>query len=387
MLSALKNYAITFLIAALIFGLIAFFVVQIVVDSLSSSFIIDGTQNPADTHDPSVPTQTPISTEPVDPLNGSSFNILLVGVDYAPTLFYNYAPEIIEQLTPETTASPESDVTTAPPETIAPPANITVAEDTTAAPDTGILMPDGSLFFEGGFSTGDYRDVQADTVMLLRVDKERRQFTFTAFPPEMVLTIETRDILLRDVLAEYGLDFLCRKINAMTGILIDRYAVVNIEQFPQIVDILEGITYNVPCTMKYDDYKGNLHIDLRAGTQLLNGKQALDMLRFNNYTDAANSRVKTAVGFVRAMMQKMTNLTYLPKAPELYEAVRGMVITNFSAEDLAVNLDLIFKYGEYQLLELPFPGNYGTNEQGDTIFTPSLDAALNYFSDYRRIYA
>ena len=110
------------------------------------------------------------------------------------------------------------------------------------------------------------------------------------------------------------------------------------------------------------------------------------MLRFNKYSDPNQSRIKTAVGFVRAMLQKMTNLTYLPKAPELYEAISGMVVTNFSLEDLTVNLDLIFKYGEYQLLELSFPGSYVTDAKGDRIFNPNLEGALDYFSDYKRIY-
>ncbi|MBQ8397992.1 MAG: LCP family protein [Clostridia bacterium] len=385
MLSAFKNYAITFLIAAIIFSLVAFFVVQIVIESLGDSFFVSSNVGETVTTDPAITTAAPVSTEPPEPLNGESFNILLVGVDYAPTLFYNYDPDIIDALTPETEPETVPIQTTLPPETVAPPAPITVAEETTTA-DTGLLMPDGSLFFEGGFYAEDYRAVQADTIMLVRVDKERQAFTFTAFPPEMVLTIEGREVLLRDVFAEYGLDFLIRKINAMTGLPVDRYAVVNLEQFPAIVDALDGITYTVPCAMKYDDNKGNLHIDLKAGSQLLNGEQALDMLRFNGYSDGVNSRVRTAVSFVRAMMQKMTNVVYLPKAPELYEKVKDMVMTNFTAEDLTANLDLIFKYGEYALSELSFPGTYGLAENGTSIFTPNLDRALTYFGDYRRIY-
>lgn len=385
MLSALKNYAITFLIAAIIFSLIAFFVVQIVIDSLAGSFIVNANGDGEVTIDPAITTETPVTTEPPEPLNGESFNILLIGVDYAPALFHNYDPDLVDALTPETEAETGPIQTTLPPETIAPPAPITVAEETTAA-DTGLLMPDGSLFFEGGFFAEDYRDVQADTVMLVRVDKERQAFTFTAFPPEMVLTVEGRDVLLRDAFSEYGLDYVIRKINAMTGLPVDRYALVNLEQFPGIVDTLEGITYTVPCAMKYDDNKGNLHINLNAGAQLLNGQQALDMLRFNGYTDGVNSRIKTAVSFVRAMMQKMTNVTYLPKAPELYEQIKDMLITNFTAEDLAANLDLIFKYGEYALSELPFPGTYALAEDGTSRFNPDLDRALSYFNDYRRIY-
>lgn len=388
MLSALKNYAITFLIAAVIFSLIAFFVVQIVIGSLEGSFLVNANGDDPLPITPSATTDSPVTTEPPEPLNGESFNILLVGVDYAPTLFPNYSPEIIEALTPET--EPETEVpvpiqTTIPPETIAPPAPITVAEETTTV-DTGLLMPDGSLFFEGGFFAEDHRAVQADTVMLVRVDKERQAFTFTAFPPEMVLTVEGRELLLRDAFAEYGLDYLIRKINAMTGLPIDRYAIVNIEQFPAIVDALDGITYTVPCAMKYDDNKGNLHIDLRAGSQLLNGQKALEMLRFNGYADGVNSRVRTAVSFVRAMMQKMTNPVYLPKAPELYEQIKDMLLTNFTAEDLTANLDLIFKYGEYALSELAFPGTYALGEDGTSRFIPDIDRSLDYFSDYRRIY-
>lgn len=398
MLSAFKNYAITFLIAAVIFSLIAFGVVQIVMDSLSDSFFV----TPNDPENPDHPTVTtvPPETDPPEPLNGSSFNILLLGVDYAPHRYYDYDPDMMAALAPETmeettgegettdipqTVAPPADITVAP-ETMAPPAEITVADETTAAIDTGVLMPDGSLYFEGGFFSEDYRTVQTDTIMLVRVDKERQQFTFTAFPPETILTIEGRRIMLRDVFAEYGLDFLLRKINAMTGLMIDRHVIVNVEQFPEIVDTLGGITYNVPCKMKYDDYKGNLHIDLSAGTQKLDGVSALHMLQFNKYTEPNQSRVKTAVNFVRVMMQKMTDLSYLPEAPKLYAQIRSLFISNFSLQDLTANLDLIFKYGEFQLLELSFPGSYVTDAKGDRIFNPNLEGALDYFSDYKRIY-
>lgn len=386
MLSALKNYAITFLIASLIFGLVAFAVVQILIDSFSSSLLVNP-GNPSVTTDPSVFTDSPVSTAPQEPLNGSSFNILLVGVDYAPSLFPNYDPDLVDFLSPSPETEPvtEPAYTTVPPETVAPPAQITVEAETTA-PDTGTLMPDGSLYFEGGFASYDYRDIQADTIMLVRVDKERAQFTFTSFPPEMQLTIEGCEIQLRDVFAQYGIDFLMRKINGMTGLLIDRYAVVNLEQFPVIVDTLEGITFNVPCRMSYHDNKGNLHIDLFAGTQQLDGQKALHMLRFNKYTDPNQSRIKTAVNFVRAMMQKMTDPRYLPQAPELYEAIKTMVVTNFTADDLMGNLDLIFKYGEYALSELSFPGTYTVASDGSYRFIPDLNRALDYFEDYRRIY-
>ncbi|MBQ2767590.1 MAG: LCP family protein [Clostridia bacterium] len=385
MLSALKNYAITFLIAAIIFSLIAFAVVQIIMDSLEDSFFVTP-DDPSITLDPALTTTEPPATESAEPLNGSSFNILLIGVDYAPNRFYDYDPELIEALTPQTeAAADDSSLTTNAPETIAPPASITVADETTAL-DTGILMPDGSLYFEGGFFSDDYRTVQTDTLILLRVDKERRQFTFTAFPPEMLLTIEGREMMLCDVFAEYGLDFLLRKINAMTGLLIDRYAIVNIDQFPQIIDTLGGITYNVPCDMKYDDYKGNLHIDLKAGMQPMDGEAVLHMLRFNSYTEPNQSRIKTAINFMRTLLQKMTDLSYLPKAPELYSQLCNLFITNFTAQDLTVNLDLIFKYGEYQLLELSFPGSYSTDAEGERVFTPNLERALEYFSEYKRIY-
>ncbi|MBQ3126560.1 MAG: hypothetical protein IJC15_05760, partial [Clostridia bacterium] len=100
MLSAFKNYAITFLIAAVIFSLIAFGVVQIVMDSLSDSFFV----TPNDPENPDRPTVTtaPPVTDPPEPLNGASFNILLLGVDYAPHRYYDYDPDMMAALAPET---------------------------------------------------------------------------------------------------------------------------------------------------------------------------------------------------------------------------------------------------------------------------------------------
>ena len=336
MLSATKNFFLTFVIALAVFALIAYMLVGLVLNNLLG------------TKDTEVgkPEESDKVEEGEDPGNigiqfgnsGESFNILLIGTDYRPSEFVDYDPEMLERLY----GIPNEEITlVAPPADIKPKPGQVMPDKMYQSPD-GILAEDGSLIFSGGFYSIDYRLVETDALVLLRADKERQQFTITVFPTDAYVDMSGRYYKLSEIYARYGLKVLIDKIYAITGVTIDHHALISMSEFPALIDELGGISYNVPEDMRYVDVTGGIDIDLKKGLQRLDGEGVLDLLSFNNYT-SGGSRSNTTLEVVKRFITTFISINNYSRAPDVFAKLEKMLETDFTANDFKNNLDLIFK--------------------------------------------
>lgn len=219
MLSALKNFGVTFLISALIFGIIAYFATLFVSRTVDDILEVDHTAleeiTAVEQETTSEETSTPDDTVPEEPLpDGETFNLLLVTTDYRPDLYNDYAPDA-EAIT-KAAAGLDS-----------------------AVPTLGILSV-------------DFREVSATSIVLLRVDRERRQFVYTYFTPEMTVYTPSGYRSLSEISTVYGMDSLAEYINAMTGLKIHYTMLLDGYHFDELSEILGSVTVNLPRDI-YDD--------------------------------------------------------------------------------------------------------------------------------------
>lgn len=345
MVSALRNFALTFIISALIFGLLGYFVVGFVLDTMSQPTLPDnppihsGTSDSTsggDTNDTSDPPGTDTGNDtdvpPEEEIVGETFNILLVGSDYQPELFDDY---------------------------------------------------DYEEKWEGpGFPDRRNRKWGADMIIVLRIDKEKREFVFCPIPRNTRVLVDGNYMQLGDVLSEKSLEFLSGKVSGLTGLKIDYYALVNVGAISSAVDVLGTVKYYVPENMVYSDPLQDLEINLKQGTTTIDGERAEQLLRYVGYKNGNVGRMHTTVELAKAILAKFTNVTYLPKAPELYNAVKDHVETDFTLDDLLNNLDLIFAYSRFESKTINYPG---TNKVYDGVnyFEPNLSQALDMFDSYK----
>lgn len=376
MLSATKNFVLTFIIALAVFGLIAYMIVGLVVNNLSGVGA-----------DETVPPEETTTDKEEDEGNigiqfgngGDSFNILLIGTDYRPSEFVDYDPEMLEMLygikKPQVLPAPT-------PDDIKPAPGQVISDEKFWSPD-GLVAEDGSLIFTGGFYEIDYRLIETDALVLIRADKERGQFTYTVFPTDAYVDMSGRYIPLSEVYGRYGLGTLLDKVYAMTGIMIDNYALVHMNDFPALVDTLGGIAYPVPCDMQYTDLAGGVSIDLKAGLQRLDGEGVLDLLMFNSYTDGG-SRAKTTADLLRKFISTFISITNYNRAPAVFAQLHKAVDTDFSVNDFTNNIDLIFKYAQNNReLSVALKTTTVGNEKLTLI---DETKTCDIFADYKRIF-
>lgn len=377
MLSATKNFVLTFLIALVIFAMIAYMLVGLVLNNLLG----------VGASETEVPEQTLDAPGEDGPGNigiqygnsGESFNILLIGTDYRPSEFVDYDPKVLEKLYGIVKEDVELSGT---PDDIKPNPGSVLSDEKYWSQD-GIFSDDGSLIFDGGFYSIDYRIIETDALVLLRADKERGQFTFTVFPIDAYVDMSGRYLKLSEIYGIYGLETLLNKIYALTGINIDYHALISMSDFPGLVDTLGGITYNVPYDMKYRDYAGGIDINLKKGAQRLDGQGVLDLLMFNEYTDGG-SREKTTVELLKKFVTTFISITNYNRAPAVFAQLETVVDTNFSVNDFKNNLDLIFKYAQNnrEISVITKIITVGNEELTVIDETKTYDV----FADYKRIY-
>lgn len=221
MLSAFKNFLITFVIGAVLFGVIGFFTTRYVGEIITG--IIDGDGDVSGTIIHS-PTETEKEKEPEvkpDPNlkvpEGDSFTFVVVGTDYRPEIYTDYYvtiddfKEIIAKSEAEENKNPEGNK------------DLGGIKDKNKAPKDPVSV-----------LTTDVRRIKATWIALVRADKEAREFAICYFSPETHVSAPCGDSTLGEVYGLYGIDILCQYMNALTGLEVDyRFVLdgVNLESF------------------------------------------------------------------------------------------------------------------------------------------------------------
>ncbi len=331
-MTALRNFFITFLLSLLIFGLLAYGAIRFASSAFGLSPNPSGGDLPSDSGEtPAGPSGPGTPSSEWQDVDGESFTVLLVGTDYQPSFYNDY--DVTDEVT------------------------------------------------ETGFPK-EPRKVETDTIVLVRVSKETGECLFCPIPANTRITCDGLPVFLRDLYSLKGIDALCTKILTMTGIPVDYYAVINIENFITVIDELGGLQYYVETDMYFVDEEAGLHINLRKGTQKLDGKNALDMLRYCEYSDGDVSRRRCAVSFLKEFFKKIFAPANYADAQILYRKFSGYFETNFTADDLVGQVDLIFAYPKMTLRDYTYPGTtVGSGE--NAYFSPNTAEAIEFYSNYK----
>ena len=114
------------------------------------------------------------------------------------------------------------------------------------------------------------------------------------------------------------------------GVPINYYAELDDKGAARIIDAMGGVVMNVPFDMQYTDVDQNLFIDLKAGTQRLNGEQAVQFARYRSgYATADLGRIGAQQELLKAMLEQAGGLDY-PKIAVVASAVTRTNMDVFS---------------------------------------------------------
>ncbi len=222
-----------------------------------------------------------------------------------------------------------------------------------------------------------------DAFMLLHIDKENKQFVISSIPANMVLNVDNKEYYLGDIEREKGRAFLFNKIYALTGMKIDYHAFVSFDGFISVIDKLGGITFTVPENMYYKDVNGDVLVDIKKGTRRLTGVKALELMRYRGYGDGDTTRMEVQLDFMLTAFDTLLNVNNITRAPDVFKTLLSSVDTNFTADAFISNIDLIFRYKEFEKVEIEYPGVMHNNDDDTQRFIPEISDAIKEFKKYR----
>lgn len=222
-----------------------------------------------------------------------------------------------------------------------------------------------------------------DTIMLASYDPKTQEAALLSIPRDtFVGTSESNARPSDKINAIYnmytnkqkGLEKLLEKVRKLTDIDVRYYVMVDTKALRALVDEIGGVTFDVPIDMKYDDNRQNLHINLKAGVQKLNGDKAEQVVRFrhnNNGTTYPSSygvqdigRMKTQRAFLTALAKQTLVPANITKIPEFLDIAKQYVETN-------IDLNTIKDY-------VPYAVNFNT----DNLKTDKLPGAAQYINGW-----
>lgn len=200
------------------------------------------------------------------------------------------------------------------------------------ADEIGSLAEDGSLLFVG---VDDYG--VPDTIFTYEMSEEGKA-TIYSIPRDTFVTDNMKIAAL--LIQENGDEKLIEAVSEITGRPVKDYVRMDLTAAEAVIDALGGVTFTVPQDMDYEDPYQDLSIHLKAGEQILSGKDAVGLLRYRRgYPEGDLKRIEVQQTFLMELFRQKCNPAYLKEIPSVMDAIKGHVTTNLIAED-------VVKYGE-----------------------------------------
>lgn len=198
-----------------------------------------------------------------------------------------------------------------------------------------------------GVST-DLDSSLTDTIMVASYNPNTQKANLLSIPRDTFTGKNTKKaVAAQKINALYNINKTPEKtlaaVNELTGLDIKYYVVVKTEALIKLVDAIGGVTFNVPIDMKYDDPTQDLHIDLKAGEQLIDGNKAEQLLRWrhsNNikgvgmttypseYGNDDFGRMRTQRDFIIATLKQTLKPSNIFKIGQILEIAHKNVETN-----------------------------------------------------------
>ncbi|MCG7381542.1 LCP family protein [Paenibacillus sp. ACRRY] len=127
-----------------------------------------------------------------------------------------------------------------------------------------------------------------------------------------------------------------RAVSDLLGIPIQFYVYTDFQGFIKLVDAVGGVDFHVEKDMTYESKADNHEYDihLKEGEQHLDGKTALQYVRFRHDALSDYSRTKRQRDFANAVVEKMKSTTSIMKLPSILEEVSPYIDTNLSVSDM-----------------------------------------------------
>jgi len=219
-------------------------------------------------------------------------------------------------------------------------ARLTADENATALLEAGRTIERDDPFYMlvvGVDARREGERARADTVIVARVDPKTQSAALISIPRDTLVSIPGHgDRKINAASALGGPALLIETVKGFTGLPISHYAEIDFGGFTQIVDVLGGVTVNVPERINDPEAAGYVRAAtvIEAGEQRLNGARALTFVRSRQFSSGDFARMQNQQTFLRAVLVEAFKPTNVLRMPALVDTAAKQVTTDMSIGQL-----------------------------------------------------
>ena len=152
---------------------------------------------------------------------------------------------------------------------------------------------------------------RSDTMMLVSIDPKINKVAVISIPRDTKVKIKGSSNRIAAANFIGGPELAVTTVEELLEVKIDNYITADFNGFKEIIDTLGGVTITVPERM----YKPSEDIDLNPGTQKLNGRQALGLVRYRDYVTGDIQRTAQQQEFIKALAAEVLKPATITKLP------------------------------------------------------------------------
>lgn len=178
----------------------------------------------------------------------------------------------------------------------------------------------------------------ADTIVLASFDTKAKTLRLLSIPRD---TMSNEERPIQKINASYSVDYegnieqTIREVEKVTALPIDRYAITTFEGFEEAIDAIGGVEMYVPMDLEYSDPYQDLEINLKEGDQVLDGKHALQFVRFRSgYATGDIGRIGAQQLFFAALADTFLDKSIVTKVPSLAKVVSENMETDLTISEV-----------------------------------------------------
>lgn len=252
--------------------------------------------------------------------------------------------------------------------TVDPGTNETMEVTVTIEPTASLLPGDRKRDYFTVLLVGtDDGGGNTDTIMLAGFDVANKMLNVMSIPRDTLIDVNWSYSTAYKINAAYavggmgedGIEYLKGHVENILGIPIDCYALIDLDFFVDLIDIIGGVYFDVPVKMSHIDTTPghSLYINLSKGEQLLNGDQCMQLVRYRGYTAGDVQRVSTQQDFVKALAKQCLQLKNALKVVDIAKTLSENLTTDMTVGNIAYFGQELLKLDLESIETFTLPGN------------------------------
>ena len=175
---------------------------------------------------------------------------------------------------------------------------------------------------------------RSDTLFVVMMDKSDKKAALLSVPRDTRVKIKGHGWDKINSAFAYGGHKLTQEtVQDFLGIRLHNYVVVDFQGFKGLVDAVGGVDINVEKRMYYYDPYANFEIDLRPGNQHMDGKTAMQYVRYRD-EEGDIGRIRRQQKFIMALYKQIASKNILAKMPGVSKQIMSMIKTDLSLKEM-----------------------------------------------------